>query len=279
MSAWVRLGGAALGALVPLGVGGLLTWQAQTLPLSRPLVAPDTRPGTCAAPPLFEVAFPRDGASVSRRGAVQSHVFMGNGWLTAEACRRGTLRVVGDGRVTGGAAPRLEVALNSRVIWSGEFSRRREVQIPVPAAGHLTLGYFNDFYRSEYREALLSRLSFQSASCARVAVEVPPEAGGGWNSATQSGAWIFGTPVVMTPCGAGELRLRLVGRRAGGASPAVRFRQAGQTLRDVQLSGQPQDVTLQLSDAPLEVQILNPYFKELGDRNLALPELEFIPGR
>ncbi|PJI52355.1 hypothetical protein CTI14_43645, partial [Methylobacterium radiotolerans] len=64
----------------------------------------------------------------------QSYTFMSNGWMTATSAKRVRSALWAEGQVAVGAAPQLQVALNSRVIWTGEFTEKREVNIPIPVA-------------------------------------------------------------------------------------------------------------------------------------------------
>ena len=269
-----------LAGLLPFAVSALVAWQADQLPLRGQATLPDAQPRACASPLKFKVAFP-EGASppqVTSTGA-QSHTFMGNSWLTADTCQAGTLRVVGDGQVAGGAAPQLQVALNSEVIWTGAFAQEREVSIPVPAAGHLTLGYFNDFYSSDYRSAALEGVKLTAADCDTFEVEVPSDAGGSWNAQTRSVGWLFAPPITLKPCAAGTLQFRASGRPGGGKAATLEFSQEGRMLKQVQLSETAQALSLEISSGPLDIRILNPYFKEHGDRNLTLREIAFSPAQ
>lgn len=273
-------GQAFLSTLLPLAVSALVAWQAGRLPLNGPVISPDVQPRGCTLPPTFKVASPADAAPMQTFSTgPQSYTFMSNGWMTADICQAGTLRVVGEGQVAVGAAPQLQVALNSRVIWTGAFTEKREVNIPIPMAGHLTLGYFNDFYSSNYRSASLERLRFTSAGCETFEVEVPSDAGGSWNPAARSVGWLFAAPITLKPCDAGTLHLRASGRQGGGKFATLEFKQGGKEIRKVHLSATAQALTLSLNRVPLEIRILDPYFKELGDRNLSLREIEFSPAR
>lgn len=274
------LGKVLLAGLPLLAVSALVAWQAGQLPLKGRVIVPDAEPSSCEAPLKFKVAFPDGPAPLQAISTEpQRHTFMGNSWLTADICRPGTLRVVGEGQVAGGAAPQLRVALNSKVIWVGKFSEKREVLIPVPAAGHLTLGYFNDFYRSEYRNAALEQLRLIAAGCDTFEMDVPPDAGGTWNAQNRSVGWLFAPSLTLKPCAAGTLHFRASGRTAGGKSATLEFSQGGKVLGKVRLSEAAQPLSLAIENGPLHIRILDPYFKELGDRNLTLQEIHFSPVR
>lgn len=267
---------AGLVAGLPLvALTALVTWQAQRLPLQGQPLRADTSSLECRTPARFAVEFP--GEASPRPLPDQSYNFMGNSWLTTDVCAPGTLRLVAEGQVAGGAAPRLEVALNSRVIWQGEFTQLREVRIPVPGAGHLTLGYFNDYYRSEYRSALLENLKLEGPGCETFEVTVPGDAGGGWDPSSRAVSWLFAPPITIQPCAAGRLTLRASGQAGGGAFATLSFTQEGRELRRVTLKAEPQNLALDVSASAIQVRIVNPYFRELGDRNLYLRSVDFTP--
>lgn len=201
---------------------------------------------------------------------------MENGWLWAQPCEAGKLRVVADGQVAGGDAPELEVALNSRLLWRGRFSGRREVEIAIPSGGRLTVGYFNDYYSAESRGVLFDRLKL-SGACRAVSVQMPEAAGSWWTPESRNGGWLSGQPVTLTPCGTGTLHLRVWGRQAGGEYGTLRFQQGARLLQEIKLTSEPREVRLDLTDEPLNIRLVNPYYKELGDRNLFLRRIEFTP--
>ncbi len=265
-----------LALLLPVGISALVAWQAARLPLKSTILLPAPLP-PCELPLQFRVAFPKTEPSLLPFSKSRGYTFMSNGWLSGESCQKGTLVIAGQGQEAGGAAPVLQVALDSKVIWSGEFTAPTTIRVPVPAPGRLTLGYFNDFYRSEYRNASLEDVQFRSESCQTFGLDVPPSSGGSWNVQTRSLVWLFKEPVTIRPCGAGLLTFRASGREAAQAFATLTFRQGGQEIRQLPLTGQPQQVSLHLNAELLEIQITNPYFRELGDRNLTINSVDFIP--
>ncbi|GGK25229.1 hypothetical protein GCM10008955_18620 [Deinococcus malanensis] len=272
-----RLTGSLAAGLPLVALTALLTWQAQRLPLQGQPLQSDTSSLECTTRARFDLGFPT--TTPPQPLPDQAYSFMGNAWLTTDVCTPGTLRLTAEGQEAGGEAPRLEVALNSRVIWEGEFTQRREVSIPVPSAGHLTLGYFNDYYRSEYRSALLQELKFEAPVCRTFQVSVPEDAGGVWDPGSRSVGWLFAPPITLKPCGAGTLSLRASGQAGGEAFATLAFTQGGHELLRARLGGQPRNLTLDVGATPVQVRIVNPYFKELGDRNLYLRTLKFVPER
>ncbi|GAA5441461.1 hypothetical protein Dcae01_02998 [Deinococcus caeni] len=268
-----------LTVLPPALVTALIAWEAASLPLTtaHDLLVPQSK--TCTAPVHFKVAFPYDDSPVKPIDSSEAYTFMINGWLSADVCQKGTLLITGQGQIADGAPPILQVALNSQLIWKGEFSRLSTVEIPIPRKGHLTVGYFNDFYSSDYRNAFLERVRFQSATCQTFAVNVPADAGGGWNAQTQSLGWLFATPITLKTCSAGSLIFNASGRKGGKAFATLEVKQDGREIRRIQLSDQPQEVEIAVTAQPLEIRIANPYFQEIGDRNLTLRKIQFVPAR
>ncbi|WP_104992107.1 hypothetical protein [Deinococcus sp. NW-56] len=259
-------------------VAALLGWQAQRLALGGAPLKADATPRTCTTPPRFRVGYPAEAAPPSLPD--QAFNFMGNSWLVADICAPGSLRITAEGQAAGGDAPHLEVALNSQVIWQGEFTGRREVNIPVPGPGHLTLGYFNDYYRSEYRNAVLERVNFEGRDgCEAVEVTVPENAGGAWDPNGRTVSWLFAPQVTLRPCAAGTLTLQAYGQSGGGTFSTLAFAQNGRELRRVRLSEVHKELRLNVASSPVQIRILNPYFQELGDRNLYLKAVVFSPNQ
>lgn len=69
------------------------------------------------------------------------------------------------------------------------------------------------------------------------------------------------------------------GREGGKAFATLEVKQDGREIRRIQLSDQPQQVEIAVTAQPLEIRIANPYFQEIGDRNLTLRKIQFVPAR
>jgi len=90
-----------------------------------------------------------------------TYFFNSTSWIWADLCSAGTLEVTAHGRVAGGAAPRLTVALDSVKVVDEPFSTEHTWKIKVSSAGRLILGYFNDYYAPpEDRNLVVTNLSY-----------------------------------------------------------------------------------------------------------------------
>lgn len=271
MTPWGRL----LGLVAPvLMATTVLTALAQQREQVRPLAF--SRSLTCAQPPQFRVGYQREGNGILPLEGGFS--FQGVSWLEADLCTPGTLTLSADGEVAAGEAPRLQIALNSRVLANESFGSRRTVQLRVPEAGRLTLAYFNDYYRSDARVATLENFRMTGRGCRTVeAVNVPPETGGAWAASTQTATLVFGVPMTLVPCAPGELAVRVLGRAGNDVFPRLSFEQGGRTLLELETRETRQAVRLKVTSGPVTITLTNPYFKQLADRNLNVRRLDFRP--
>lgn len=231
---------------------------------------------SCTQPPKFRVGYQRESNGLQPRDGGFS--FQGLSWLETDLCTPGTLILTAAGEVAGGEAPILDVALNSKMLTRESFDRQRTVRLRVPEAGRLTLGYFNDYYRSDARVATLENFSMKGDTCRTLqAVDVPPETGGDWSPSTATATLVAAVPMTVIPCGSGELTLRVVGRAGGKVFPVLKFQQGGRTLLQIPTRETRKAVLLKVTPEPLTVTLINPYFKQLADRNLHIRRLEFRP--
>lgn len=253
---------------------GLVTWKAQER-IKAPGIIVDTPRLHCTLPPTFSTGYQREPNGVTPIG--QGFDFQGVSWIQADLCFPGTLQLTAAGQVANGEDPILQVALNSEELASEAFDVRRSLKIPVPHPGRLTLGYFNDFYRSDARVATLENLSFSGPSCNNLDVEVPVTTGGLWVPETRTASLVSNIPMTIVPCSAGTLLLRLVGRAGKNVFPLLEFQQQGKLLLSIRTGLNRKAVQLGITAAPLTIRLVNPYFKQLNDRNLKLLSVRFIP--
>ncbi|MEF2278935.1 hypothetical protein V3W47_11560 [Deinococcus sp. YIM 134068] len=261
--------------LSPLVTGALLVGLGQRVGGAPALaVAPPEQ--RCTQPPVYRVGYKREDNGILPLGAGFS--FQGVAWLEVNLCSPGTLVLTADGEVAGGEPPVLHVALNSRTLLSESFRERRTLRLRIPEAGLLTLSYFNDYYRSEARVATLENFRVQGAGCQGLrAVNVPPETGGAWWPDLNLASLVSNVPMSLTPCGPGELTLRVLGRAGGGAFPKLTFTQEGRTLLEVETGKRRRAVRVAVTGVPVHITLTNPFFRQLADRNLNVRRLEFRP--
>ena len=85
--------------------------------------------------------------------------------------------------------------------------------------------------------------------------------------------------MTVTLCASGTLNLQVVGQPGQGNYPVLRFEQAGRTLRTVTTRRTRQALAIPAQAGPVTVQLLNPYFRELANRDLSVEKLTFTPSR
>lgn len=258
----------------------ILTTVSVVIVAQRPPEVPGLNihraPRKCTVPPNYRVGYEREanGVSVAANGGF---TFQGVAWLQADICTPGTLTIVADGRVGGGEAPELNVAVDSNTLSAEQFSERRTIQIRVPQAGQLSLAYLNDFYRSDARVGTLENIRFSGRHCRTFTATVPPKTGGGWYPIGNVATLVSDVPMTLTPCSAGTFRIRVVGRAGNQVFPTLVFSQNGVLLRRVQTQTNRQDIALTVGVEPVTVTLINPFFRELDDRNLYIRRLSFSP--
>lgn len=256
--------------LVPLAA---LTLLAQRVPLGQPEAAPRTLPPTDCGPLKLTPSYERDpgNAALTPRGVL----FKSFAIVSAPICEPGELVLRLESQLGGPEAPRLTVGLDEASLGEWAITQPRELRIRIPKAGRLTLGYFNDYYRSEVRMVTYEQFKLD-APCQTLGVEAPPETGGGYD-AVNNRAWATAAvPITLKPCAAGSLSFRLLGTSAAGTAPRVEVTQNGESLRQL-TAGSRQLVQVPVGAGEVSLKLLNPYFKELADRNLLVRSVTFRP--
>lgn len=260
-------------ALLPsmIVVAGLTTAIRSDSPISDLRLSDQV----CRQPPEFTLGGEREPGGLVEEG--EGYRMTGMSWVRADLCTAGTLTVTADGQGAQGEEPQLDVSLNGRVIASEQFGSRRTVQIRVPQTGVLTLAYVNDLFLADVRLATLAQPRISGGRCTRInEVRTPLESAAGWDSASQSGTVLRGSPpMVMVPCGAGVLSVAIKGQAAAGEFPTLVFRQGGEVLRRVQTGKTFTRTQMLVGAGPIEVTVDNPYAALRADRNLNLRMVEF----
>lgn len=164
----------------------------------------------CSQSAQFEVGYQLDEAFQILRNGIYS--LKGISWLQTDLCNAGILEVTAYGEVVGDEAPQLMIALNDKVISMQFFDQKRTLKLYIPSAGHLILGYFNDYYQADVRVATLYRFRFSGPTCQAIPqIYVPPTTGGKWNPAVNVATIVNSVAMTAVPCGAGVLNFKLVG--------------------------------------------------------------------
>lgn len=227
----------------------------------------------CAAPPDFRVGYQVEEGAIQPQG--DGFQLAGVSWLEADICGPGILNLQADGEVAAGEAPRLDVSLNFQLLARRSFDSSSTVKLKIPRAGRLILGYFNDYYASEVRLAVIENIRLRAKRCKDFAVK--STIGNTWSESART-LWLSTKqPVTLTPCASGQLSLRLAGQATTGQLPTVRFEQQEMLLGNFKASSYRQVIRLNVSEAPLTITLLNPHSRETADRNLNIRRIEFQP--
>ncbi|ULH14259.1 hypothetical protein MF271_01690 (plasmid) [Deinococcus sp. KNUC1210] len=257
--------------LAPVAVlTGLGSWLARP-PTSAPPLAFDRPALKCSSPPQFHAGYVRDPGGFIQSG--NEYRLMGVSWLEADICTPGQLSFTAVGQVAGGAAPELQVSLDSVLLLHTPVSSARAIKFSIPHPGRLTIAYLNDYYRSEARVATLSNFQLSTPTCQTL--QITEGANGQYSTLTRTASLSSSDPLTIRPCAAGSLAFRISGRAGNKAYPQLELRQEGHLLTTIQTSDHWQVVEKNITQSPLIIILINPYFKELSDRNLIVHKLYF----
>ncbi|GGO19024.1 hypothetical protein [Deinococcus humi] len=252
-----------------LGMVGGRSMPPEKLALAPPQLA-------CAQPIVFKPGYQRGENYVVPQG--QGFKFLSDAWLEANICSAGILKITADGELGGDEQPRLLVAFDGDIIANPAFSQERSIQISIPKAGSLYLGYLNDFYSADVRVATLSYVQLNAPACKGFqSVSVPKGSGNSWYPAARSVSLVNLPPITLTPCGAGELTLKVRGSEGNGAFPILIFRQGERVFKTLTTTSEWQPLSFKLTSAPIDIWLINPYNKTLADRNLKCANWSSLP--
>lgn len=234
----------------------------------------ELRSGTCQPSPQFRPGGQQDPGGLVRDG--EGYRMTGLSWLQADLCGPGTLVITADGEAGAGEQPRLDIALNGKVIASESFGERRTTEVSVPDAGVLTLTFVNDLFLADVRLATFAQPYIVAGKCNEIKEVVTPEESAAiWDTYTRSGTVLRSSPpVTIVPCGAGQLSLALKGQAAAGEYPRLVFQQGDKVVKRVPTRNKFRRINFAVSSQPLEVTVENPYALLKVDRNINILKLD-----
>ena len=245
-------------------------------PAPPPAFKASTLPLTCQHPPVFTPGYQRRPNYVVPQA--EGFRFRSESWVEADVCSAGTLSVTAAGELGGDELPQLTVVLGTSVLATPRFDRQRRVSMAIPGPGRVILGYFNDYYLADVRVATLRDVALVSPTCKGFkSVNVPVESAGIWYPEAHVASLVHSPPMTLLPCAAGRLTLRALGREGNGAFPLLVFRQGGQVIKTQPTDLTWQELSLEVTAAPLTIAVGNPYGKTLADRNLNVSQISFTP--
>ncbi|MCP2014535.1 hypothetical protein L1280_001686 [Deinococcus sp. HSC-46F16] len=272
MNHWAR---GFLWTLVPAATAVATLMSATVTEPVVPRLGLKSRP--CQPSPQFRPSGQQDSGGLVREG--EGYRMTGLSWLQADLCGPGTLVITADGEAGAGEQPRLDIALNGKVIASESFGKRRTAEVSVPDAGVLTLTFVNDLFLADVRLATFAQPYLLGSKCNQITdVVVPPESAAGWDKFSRSGTVLRRSPpVTLVPCGAGQLSIALKGQAAGGEYPLVVFRQNGEVIQNARTGEGFERIKFAVTAHPIEIAVGNPYAVLRFDRNLNIRQLKLRP--
>lgn len=230
----------------------------------------------CKQPPVFIPSYQRGPGYVQTRG--EGFYFARESILMADVCSAGTLEITGSGEVGGDEEPQLTVLLNSTILASPKFNQLRKVDIYIPYAGRVYLGYLNDYHLADTRIAILGPIEFISSMCDGFeSINVPKTSGGAWSPSTKTAYLVRSPPMTLIPCGVGTLTMRVRGQEGNKDFPILRIEQNNEVISLIKTKKSTQEIRLPIQPGPVEITIVNPYEMTLENRSLSVQRLKFIP--
>ena len=201
--------------------------------------------------------------------------FQGIAYVKLDTCSAGTLKIEADGESALNIKPELQIDLNSAPLVSIKIGTRSKYIITIPSAGHITLGYFNDYYKADIRVAVIRQIV--ATGCLQPPkLELIGNEGGTVDNSLSLATLYSEKKIRISICPRGTIQLRLSGQAGGGIFPVVRFLGAGEEIVKFQTKKHDQKITFS-TNGTLDMELLNPYAKLIGDRNLNIRHISFTP--
>lgn len=263
----------AIHFLAPFFIGLWLIWIVEhasnppTMDLVRKLPH-------CTTPPTIQIGYQEDTSTVYRQN--QGFILLGNAWLEMDVCTTGKLIITAHGETAGTELPRLDISLNSTLLWTEGFKSAHSVTINVSKPGIIRLSYLNDYSKAVLRLLTFERINFVAPTCHLFDVKLHSSASGHWSPESQT-LWVAnGDPVILAPCASGELSFRFLGQAVNGILPRFTLVENGHTILSATGSPAKQFVRLHLNGDPIQVRLINPYARQVEDRNLIVDSITFV---
>ncbi|QFP75897.1 hypothetical protein [Deinococcus sp. AJ005] len=235
-----------------------------------------TQVENCTQPPVFSLWYESGNNYVLPRD--RGFKFSGNAWLKTRLCSGGLIKITADGELAGSEHPRLIVAFDNNVILNSAFDQQRTIQLLIPRAGYLYIAYFNDYYLADIRIVNLAKIQLKAPNCRGFQnVSIPKESGGTWFPKIHAASLVKPPPMILTPCDAGELTLKVRGQEANAIFPVLVIKQNEKVIKTIFTGSGWEDLNLQVAATPITIAVSNPYNETLADRNLNVRRIEFIP--
>ena len=234
-------------------------------------------PEACETPPKFRPVFQEYPGPAGFRQTQDQFFLLSRSAIAANLCSGGQLKLQLEGQVALGEAPVLQVVENSTLLQRTPVTGLSTVNVNVPKAGRIYLAYLNDYYQSEARVVWLEDLQLRGAGCSKLDVQVPGASGGLYQPAARAVYFLTAVPVTLRGCTSGTVSFKLRGQAAQGEFPVLKVSAAGLPDRLMRTQQEREYIELPLHAETLQLSVVNPYFKEVADRNLIIHSIRFEP--
>jgi hypothetical protein len=197
-------------------------------------------------------------------------------YISSNNCGPGFLKFKVRGSVINGSGPILGVSSGSSSLLQQEYRSLRNLSLRINDSNQVSIIYLNDFYASDARIASFYNVRFSNPKCHLPDVNVVQPNIGNWNSKAAVGALVSKNPTTMYVCGSGELTMDMVGQRAQGYDPLVSITRDGKVVFFRGIGGQVKIRLTSVSEGIFTLRLVNPYSKELANRDLVISDLTFV---
>lgn len=263
----------ALVLVVTSSVAAALAWQLAQRGGLETTNAFALSAAPCQRAPKFRLGYKRESNGVEPF-STGGWSFQGQAYMQTDICTPGTLRITADGEAAVGILPELQISLNSVPLKTLKVGRSQDFSVVIPEAGHLTLGYFNDYFKADVRIANFNRVVAEGCSIPP-RLELLGDSGGTVDNALGQATLYSNRMIRISACPTGTIGFRLTGQAGNGTFPTVSFSSGGKEIAVLQATMSEQRIFMPVKGS-IEVRLINPYAKLIGDRNLNIRKVEFV---
>jgi hypothetical protein len=196
-------------------------------------------------------------------------------YISSNNCGPGFINFKVHGSVISGSGPVLGISSGSSSLSQQEYRSLKNVSMRINSTDPVSLIYLNDFYSSEARIASFYNVRFNNPKCHLPDVSVVQPNIGNWNPRAAAGALVSKNPTTMRVCSNGQLTMYMVGQRAQGYNPIVSITRGGEILFSKEIGNQVEIRLESAAESVFTLRLLNPYSKELANRDLIISDLKF----
>lgn len=225
----------------------------------------------CTSPPIFDIGYKKDVGGVVIDGRNIS--FKGISWVESMTCTPGILDFTLTGQEAGAEQPELIILVNKEVAYTLKATNKpRKERLYIKKSGLIQIVYINDYYLSEARVALIKNIHIINECRELNPIALPPKTDNYWDSST---TFTTNSTLTFYPCDQGSLYFEAIGRKVDNVPPILKITQGGKVLDNLEVPEVKKLVKLKVGRGKIDITLINPYFKELEDRNVFVTDLVF----